>query len=357
MLWKTHIRIANEVLSKLGIPKSSAEANRLREGSVAPDKWKDYPHHHGKSGKIKEYVLEARRFFLSDDLPEACFCLGVALHYIQDFYTSLSSRSRNHIRWEQQIEESYFTGDLERLVERAFRNRSDRREEYKRYARALSNRIEGKEDTLQIAAMPGPCAHDQTWGKPYVDLNFALKASLTIAKSVFSAKTSPKLQAELVHVLKEYQVILEKAEMLFAEKLVELIKKRDDLEKRKIKDGFFQTVRNFFLTISSKTYDIRVKRKLNQYKQKKHLEKVLKRYQDTVERMIEPHRNWYNIDIPQLDIHIVEKELLSIQEASECFGISESVIKGSIEKGKLSSYFSESQEIIRKSESKQVLQT
>lgn len=357
MLWKTHIRIVNEVLSELGIPKSGVEANRLREGSVAPDKWKDYPHHHGKSGKIKEYVLKARRLFLSDDLPEACFCLGVALHYIQDYYTSLSSRSRKHTRWEQQIEGSYFTGDLERLVERAFSNRSDKREEYKRYARKLSNRIEGKDDTLQIAAMPEPCADYHIWGKPYVDLNFALRASLTIAKSVFSAKTSPNLQAELVHVLKEYQVILEKAEMLFAEKLVELFKKRDDLEKRKIKDGFFQTVRNFFLTISSKTYGIRVKRKLNQYKQKKHLGKVVKRHQNTVQKVVEPHRNWYIFTIQQLDINIVEKELLSIQEASERFGTSESVIKGLIEKGKLSSHSSENQEMIRKSELKQVLPT
>lgn len=356
MLWKTHIRIANEVLFKLGISKSSVEANRLREGSVTPDKWKDFPHHHSKSGKIKKYVLEARRLFLSDDLAEACFCLGVSLHYIQDSYTSLSSRSRHHIRWEQQIEESYFTGDLERLVERAFHNRLDRREEYTKYARTLSNKIEGKEDTLQIATMHAFWGN-QIWGKPYVDLNFALKASLTVAKSVFGAKTNPKLQAELIHVLEEHQAILEKTEILFAEKLVELVKKSDELEKRKVKDGFFRIVRNCFLTISSKIHDFRAKRKLNQYEQKKHLERVLKRHQDTVKKIIEPHRNWYNIDVPQLDIHIIEKELLSMQEASECFGTSENIIKGLIETGKLSSYFLKDQELIRKSELEQVLQT
>jgi len=138
---------------------------------------------------------------------------------------------------------------------------------------------------------------------------------------------------------------------------VEFIKKRDELEKRKAKDGFFRIVRNCFLTISSKIHNIRAKRKLKQYKQKKHLEKVLKRYQDTVERMIEPNRNWYIIDVPQLDIHIVERELLSIQEASERFRISETVIKGLIERGNLSSYFSKSQEIIRKSELRKVLPT
>lgn len=360
MLWQTHIRIANEVLFKLGISKSSVEADRLREGSVTPDKWEDYPHHYGKSGKIEKYVLEARRLFLNDDLVEACFCLGVALHYIQDSYTSLLSRSRHHSRWEQQIEESYFTDDLENLVERAFHNRPDRREEYKRYARALSYRIEGKGDTLRIATMPGPGLSfwgNQIWGKPYVDLNFALKTSLTIAKSVFGAKTNPTLEAELKHVLEEYQVILEKTEMLFAEKLVELVKKRDELQKRKVKGGFFQIVRNCFLTISSKTHDFRAKRKLKQYEQKKHMERVLERYQDTVKKIVEPHRNWYDFDVPQLDIRIAEKELLSIQEASERYGISESIIEGLIEKGKLLSYYLENRGKVRKSELEQVLQT
>jgi len=62
MLWKTHIRIANEVVRKLGISKSSIEADRLREGSVTPDKWKDYPHHYDKSGSIREHILEDKKF-------------------------------------------------------------------------------------------------------------------------------------------------------------------------------------------------------------------------------------------------------------------------------------------------------
>lgn len=52
MLWQTHIRIANEVLQRLGIPKSTIEADRLKEGVLAPDKWGDYPHHYGKSHAI-----------------------------------------------------------------------------------------------------------------------------------------------------------------------------------------------------------------------------------------------------------------------------------------------------------------
>ena len=63
MLWKTHIRISYKILSKLDIPSATYKANQLREGSIAPDKWKDYPHHHGKSENIKTNILKARKFF------------------------------------------------------------------------------------------------------------------------------------------------------------------------------------------------------------------------------------------------------------------------------------------------------
>ena len=78
MLWKIHIRIANEILYHLGLPKSSYEAYRLREGSIDPDKWKDYPHHKGKSGVIQSRLLKSRKFFLKNNLPDAYYNLGVA---------------------------------------------------------------------------------------------------------------------------------------------------------------------------------------------------------------------------------------------------------------------------------------
>jgi len=72
---------------------------------------------------------------------------------------------------------------------------------------------------------------------------------------------------------------------------------------------------------------------------------------------IDPHSNWYNITIPEIDIRIVKKELLLVQDASEYSGISENIIKDLIETGKLSSYFLKDQELISKSELEQVLQT
>lgn len=360
MLWQTHIRIANEVLRKLGMPKSSIEASHLREGSIAPDKWKDYPHHHGKSGTIKKYVLEARRLFLNGDSARAYFCLGVALHYVQDSYTSLSSRSSRHIRWEQQIEQSYFTDDLESLVAAAFRDRPDRRKEYTKYAGLLSHIIEGKENTLQLASAPGPGISfwgDRIWGRPHVDLNFALRASLLIAESVFGPKASPKLETELRHILADYETILRKAELVFANEIMELIKKRDELKKRRRKDGIFQTLRSHFLTFWSKVQNLRAGLKIKEYEQQKHLKKVARAYREATKKLVSPHSGWYNFTIPQIDINSVEKELLSTHETSEYFGISDHAIKELIKKRKISCYHVRDKELIRACELRKVLRT
>jgi len=126
MLWKTHIRISNEVLRKLGINLSSEVYSKFKDGILAPDKWKDYPHHHGKSQRIKNNLIQARQWYLKEKLPNAFYYLGVALHYIQDSYTSvISYRGPNnqiwHQNYEQYIENSEFVYNLENTNQYFFR--------------------------------------------------------------------------------------------------------------------------------------------------------------------------------------------------------------------------------------------
>jgi len=331
----------------------------LREGSVTPDKWKDYPHHYDKSRSIQKHITEARKFFLKGDLPNTFFSLGVVLHYIQDSYTSLSPIAEHQVRWEQQIEEACFVDDLEELVRLTFQDHDDRIDRYTELIRLLSEEIEGEEKTLDIATL-----HETEvgfWdvcigGSPDVDLNFALKTSFVIAKSVLGPRTCPKLQTELMDLSMEYENMLRETEIVFVNEIVELIEKRDDLKKKR-KNGIFTTLRNYFLVLSSKIHNLRVRSKIKEYERKKHLKSIVRAYQETAEMRIDPHSNWYNITVPEIDISIVKKELLSIQDASEYFGISENIIKDLIETGKLSSYFLKDQELIRKSELEQVLQT
>jgi len=115
MLWKTHIRITKEVMVRLGIHLTNEEFSKLKEGVITPDKGRDYPHQYGKSEKIKDYLNKARASYLQNDLPSTYFNLGVALHYIQDSYTTYPSSLPKHQEWEEWIENSYLGSSFEAI--------------------------------------------------------------------------------------------------------------------------------------------------------------------------------------------------------------------------------------------------
>ena len=349
MLWKTHIRIANEILFRLGLPKSSPQADQLREGSIAPDKWKDYPHHEGKSKEIKRRLLNSRRFYLKNNLSKAYFDLGVALHYIQDGFTTLTSRSKYHSRWEDQIEQSYFNDNLQYIVDKAFQHVSKMKQEYDRYIRKLSDDLQGRSDTLQIASMQGPgISHWGTimYGKPYVDLNFALRTSYIITKSVLSSKHNPELQKKLDENEKDYQTKLRKTETQTAKEMIELINKYNKLKSQK-NDGFFKSLMN---KISTWTTKIKTNHNLNRYEQKKHLKKLNNGYRNVVNRITLAHSGWYNYYVPKLDINSVQKELLTKQELMEELGIKEASLNRILSAKNLFPYTVENKELFRRSE-------
>ena len=351
MLWKTHIRIANEILFRLGLPKSTPQANQLREGSIAPDKWKDYPHHEGKSDDIKRRLLNSRRFYLKNNLSKAYFDLGVALHYIQDGFTTLTSRSKYHSRWEDQIEQSYFNDNLQYIVDETFQHVSKMKQEYYRYIRKLSDDLQGKSDTLQIASMQGPgISHWGTrmYGKPYVDLNFALRASYIITKSVLSSKHNPDLQKKLDENEKDYQTKMRKTETQTTNEMIELINKYNKLKSQK-NDDFFKSLMH---KISSWTTKIKTNHNLNRYEQKKHLQKLNNEYRNVVHRITLAHSGWYNYYVAKLDVNSVQKELLTKQEVMEEFGIMKASLNRILSERNLSSYTIENKELFRRSELK-----
>ncbi len=353
MLWRTHIRIVNEILRKLGFSLSSPEANRLRDGVIIPDRWRDFPHHHGKSEPIKEHVVKARMLFLDGNLPEACFHLGVALHYIQDSYTSLSTRSRHHTRWEEQVDQAHFTDNLKELVNRTFPDYDDRREDYMRIAGWLGEENEGKISTLELATASGPGLSfwgPREWGKPYIDVNFALKASYVISKSVFSEKHCPKLDEELQIALKEYEEKAGGVEIRFANEIMDFVKRRDDSEKRKGEPGTFRVVRNLFLTFLNMIHNFQVKRKLEEYREQKHLKEVLKEYRDRIDRVVMPHRFWYVYCIPEIQLGVADRELLSLEEVSESLQIEKTTVRDLIARDRIFCYRIQDEEFISKSE-------
>jgi len=97
MKWKSHLEIANAVAERLDLPKEMSEV--LRQGSIQPDREGDKAitrdgrgllrrrrvrHHRATKRFIKSLLWKARAAYLEDREEDAMWCLGRALHYVQD---------------------------------------------------------------------------------------------------------------------------------------------------------------------------------------------------------------------------------------------------------------------------------
>ena len=227
-------------------------------------------------------------------------------------------------------------------------------------AKLLSEEIEGREATLRRATMSGPGFSFwgyREWGKPYVDVNFALRASYLISKSVFAPKGCPELQEELESVQREYEKKLKEAEISFANSIIESVREKHELESRKRKNGVVQTIKNWFLIGLTKKHEFQAKRKWEKYNRQKHLMEVLKEYKKTVDAIVMPHRDWYRYNFPRIQLNVIDKELLSVRRASECLGVKESVIWKLIAGNKISCYHVKDEKFVMKSELTKQLST
>ena len=311
MLWKTHIRITLGVARRLGIPLSNIEAERLKEGVLAPDKWKDdYPHHYGKSEKISQYLLSSRQYFLNDDLLNAYYHLGIALHYIQDSYTSYASFYPKHHQWEESIDSCELVGNVEEMIGCVLRNNGFERDRCLRLARALSNETSGR-DTLRVATLTGYEA-SKSFAKPIVDLNLGFRASYIISKSVLGPKMNSDLNNQIANNLAVHQILLNEAEDLLATQITELEQQREKLLKKKVtSQGIVNKLKNVFLFVRIKTKELQLNSKYQVYFQKKHFQKVAKKYKETTDEILARYVGWYNYSVPALDFTAVKRQLVA----------------------------------------------
>jgi len=290
---------------------------QMTSGVVAPDEWGDYPHHYGKAKVIRRWLLEARRSYLSGDVPKAGYQLGVAFHYIQDAQTSFMWRSLNHekgqewhTKYEHWIEEAYISNYVEKLVKTAFSRDSGRMDYYQNFLKLLSSRIEGKDSTLSLAIFSsGNYSYvDSKWGNPAVDLNLAFQACLAIAKSVLGTKINVGIQEELSKMLKDCELRLGESEQNCSKKITELVRRRDRSKKTRGPLSFFSRI------IMSKIFNRRAKSEFKKYQAKKHLLKIAKIHNGEVTSTVEPYLDWYEVTIPSLDINVIKKKLLAFPE-------------------------------------------
>ena len=360
MLRKTHVRISNEALRRLGITLSGEVYSRFKEGVVAPDQWKDYPHHYGKSEAIRNNLMRARQWYLQDNLQNAFYYLGVALHYIQDSYTSVVSYDspNNHIwhqNYEQDIENSQFVYDIENPIQYFFSNDYSQLNKYSTLARDLSGKVEGKNATLRTATLVGEYQSNKT-GKPKVDLNMALKVSIVVAESVLSSKTCPELETQLRTVLAQHETFLRNAENASANEIIRLIEEREHLVNKKVSPtGIVSKIKNWIVGIRVALKDRAAVSKNNGYFSRSHLHNVANQYRTAIGRVVAPYDDWYNFQVPQVNIDIVKRNLLSFQEVARKLGVNDFSLREFFNKGNVPCVHVGNKELIMRSELNRVL--
>ncbi len=314
MLWKTHLRITFEVFRRLGIPLSRAEEERLKEGVLGPDKWGDYPHHYGKELQIKDNLLLSRKYFLQDDFLNAYYYLGVALHYIQDSYTSMASFYHKHHSWEESIEDCGYVPNMEEAIHYWLRNNHFERIRCLGLSSALSNEVKDKDNTLYIATLTG---HERrrTFAKPIIDFNLAFRASYLVTKSALCPRNNPQIDLALEQSLAYHENLLHDAELAVSKQIIETAKQIENLKNKRIsKSGLVPSLKNWLLRLRVEIREMQLNSRYKWYVQKKHLLEINAKYRTATDIIIGPHVGWYNFLIPQLNIDNVKSELVPIQE-------------------------------------------
>jgi hypothetical protein len=343
MLWKTHIRISNESLRRSNIYLSNDVYSRFKEGVIAPDKWGDYPHHYGKGNAIQNNLLKARQYYLIDNHNDSFFYLGVALHYIQDAYTSVvayrSKRNREwHHNYEQRIEDSQFVKDIQASIAHYCRDNRLQLSKYSTIANRLNDKITGKNDTISIATIVGKQRCQQT-GNSLVDLNLALKACQVITQSVLSPKSSPQLDMELTQALHSYQSLLKQAEKKISDQIIESAINVDRLVCSKKNDKRMVTrIKNGLLSIRAWLNEWKLTHKYNDYVNMKHLLMVHSKYQQRANEITTPHINWFIFIVPPLELNLVKNELIPIGKVAKESSLNQKDAGELIQSGRLRSY-------------------
>jgi len=109
MKWRNHLDIADAVADALALPSHRREI--LRQASIEPDKHGErvlrfdrkgepylrwMPHHRPDDEVIEALAWKARRAFLEGREDDAVWCMGKALHFLQDDCVSTGPLGKGH---------------------------------------------------------------------------------------------------------------------------------------------------------------------------------------------------------------------------------------------------------------------
>lgn len=305
MLKSTHIRIAHMIAAKLKLPQQAA--SYLAGGSVAPDDWKDFPHHFGKEWKTRSYIVNARRHFVNGQHLQSLSALGVAFHYIQDKWVTVSSKDgMKHSDWERRIDSSTLipleqtANGMANLVQHSFSvfgiSNLKQSNEYLSLANACMKYFkwtldgfkdfDGQRIKSEVFALTD--WRHPTLGTAFLDLNFSHLICLMVALAVYLPATCSAVQEQLEKTKKEFQIKLDDANKQYTSGIYELVKKKDTLRKGLV----FARLKSLFYSLK-----IRAEKRNRNHA----LQEIRQEYISRVNEKAKPFAEWYRVTIPALE--------------------------------------------------------
>ena len=315
-----HVRIARKVAIDMGRADLSST---LEYYSVIPDEWRNFPHHtRGReSVRIVRRVLRARNNYIHGYDNKVAAELGVAFHYIADEHVLVKGSDRRHNSYESRISRTPL--NVQHL-----------------------DSIEGRNATIEyINAKLGELGDRQYILTPEEALNSSYRICASVAKSVFGSKTSLELLFILIELRTAWIEKMKRKEEEFVNKLIEMAKKDEEIENSK---GMRKVANRIIKTLSF--FDFRFRRNIRGYKERKHLENLVKSYYKEATLTSKPYEDWYIVKTPKLSIWTkeVKPKLLTVESVAKAFNLDEQRIKELKKETKIPTLMLKDAEFIKK---------
>ncbi len=300
MKWEAHTRTAEKILADFDAYHFKKYEKDLINGIIHPDSNDPKPHS-GRDEAIRDYIRKARDRRLDYNSSDSFFYLGMAFHYIQDSWVGMDPDHEDYKTYEKMIDKSIILGRDEDLFRYYPVKRNRVLVQFMNLETRLAKPVKSTAELYELATMPKPYE-----SSAFLDLNFSYRVCYRVAEMVLQ----PMLKVSL-------DESLEKLHSEYTEKLV-------DKEKTE-KQSLFEMGNSILMIDGKGTFDgvdrWKKKRTLdkrtNLYAKGGHLERLVQGYTREAAALSKPFSDWYNVNIPELTLPVVEPAVEHTQPVTE----------------------------------------
>jgi len=262
-----------------------------------------------------------------------------------------------HHNWEIAIDQNRIVDDseLQRTIYNALRDNPYQRNRCLDIANILSRSALGRQQTCHVATLSGRLKSRNS-AKPIVDLNLGLKASYVVTESVLSSKTHRTLEAQLRNAHSQHLACMNTSEIESSNQIIQHVKERDHLINNKDTGaGAASKIKNWVAGVQIGFKDRAITSEYSNYICRKHLTNIAESYGQVINEKVQLYGNWYICSAPPLNIDVVKRDLLPIQEIARVTGATEQSIKDLLKNSDVHSFSIGNHELIRRPDMERIL--